>query len=543
MESFRAIVLHDTAGNPIGHLGVADDRPMTEHAGAVSILGVFAARAGAELERKRTGDALAESEERLRLFVDHTPAAVAMLDTELRFVQCSARWSSQFEPEQLYGRSLYEVIPTAERWRWAHQRALAGHVERREADPVPLDDGETFWVRWEMRPWRTSDGEIGGVMIFSEDITEKKRAEEELARHRDQLEELVAERTADLEKTHEQLRVADRLAAIGTLAAGLGHDMSNVLLPVRCRLDALDAVELPDEAREQLGAVRRSTDYLQQLSDGLRMMALDPQDSEATTEVTELANWWAGVGSLLANALPQHVEFSTDWPLDLPPVRVSAHRLSQAVLNLVVNAGQAIPRRGLVHLSGRLSTDRRRVHITVADDGRGMTGEVKRRAFDPFFTTRPRGLGSGLGLSLVHGVAQSAGGSVHIESEPGKGTTVVMSLPSEEARGRVRLSAAVSIRDTRIASLASTLLRAADFEVEPVETGPGDCALWLTDAADERAPIARDFLEGGDRRVIVVGEPSSPWAEIDADVVREPADFESMREKIRDVAVALRGAS
>ena len=101
------------------------------------------------------------------------------------------------------------------------------------------------------------------------------RVEAELADHRVHLEEMVRQRTEQLQASNEQLRQADRLASIGTLAAGLGHDMNNVLLPIRARLDALDAAKLSAEVREQLQAVRRSVNYLQQLSDGLHLMALD----------------------------------------------------------------------------------------------------------------------------------------------------------------------------------------------------------------------------------------------------------------------------
>ena len=520
IESYLAIALHDAAGNPIGHLGIGDDRAMPARANAEPILEIFAARAGAELERMRATNALAESEERLRLFVEHAPAAVAMVDVELRFLCHSRRFTNLHTPERrdLRGEHLYEVLPLARRWSDVHERCLAGAVERRSEDPLRLPDGSTAWLKWEIRPWVDGSGKIGGLIIFTENITDRRNAQRELARHRDRL---------------------------GTLAAGVGHDMANLLLPLRCRLDALEQEELSPAARDQLREVRRSTDYLQQLTDGLRLLSLDPEEIDASTAVTELAGWWDEVGALISSALPPEASFSVDWPADLPPVRVSTQRLSQALLNLVVNAGQAISGRGIVHVKARLSRDRRVVHISVTDDGRGMSPEVRRQAFDPFFTTRTRGLGSGLGLSLVRGVAVSAGGSVDIDSEPGKGTTVVLTLPARSANPRVeprpRGRASVSIRDPRIASLASALLEASGFDL--VDGDPGASDLWIAEPSAEKLGAARRFLDEPGRRLIVVGALPPDWAELDAGLVPEAGDFESMRAQIREAAVALEGTA
>ena len=129
---------------------------------------------------------------------------------------------------------------------------------------------------------------VTGVTLYGHKLAQRmkqtarqtERAQEELARHRDRLEELVQERTAQLEASHEQLRLAERLASIGTLAAGLGHDMNNVLFPVRCRLDALEAARLDERARAEVSGVRQSVEFLQQLSDGLRLLALWGGDLE-----------------------------------------------------------------------------------------------------------------------------------------------------------------------------------------------------------------------------------------------------------------------
>jgi two-component system, cell cycle sensor histidine kinase and response regulator CckA len=374
----------------------------------------------------------------------------------------------------------------------------------------------------------------------------RKQAEDELEHHRQQLEELVAERTQQLDASHEQLRLADRLAAIGTLAAGLGHDMNNVLLPVRCRLDALEAIELPGEMREQFQAVRRSVAYLQQLSDGLHLLALDPDDQDATTGRTNIHEWWGQVGALLRKALPRHVSFEVDLAEGLPEVSVAPHRLTQAVLNLVVNSGEAIVEKGDVRLWARAHDDGRAVHVAVKDTGVGMTEEVKRRALDPFFTTKTRGLGTGLGLSLVRGVVQGAGGLLRIESAPGKGTTVTIMLPAVEEPSLGGLSsegppvAEISVSDRRAASFVGALLSSAGFQVNRV-TVPRHPAgsIWVTEASSDALVVARQYSREG-RQIIVLGG-SREWDELGAIGVPDSEDFEEIKSAVGEAIAGALG--
>lgn len=132
-------------------------------------------------ERKQVQARLAENANQLRLFVEHSPAAIAMFDREMRYLVVSHRWVEDYGlgDRQIAGRSHYEIFPEIpERWREIHRRCLAGAVERCEEDPFPRPDGSTDWVHWEVRPWHQASGEIGGIIIFSEVITARKRAEE-----------------------------------------------------------------------------------------------------------------------------------------------------------------------------------------------------------------------------------------------------------------------------------------------------------------------------------------------------------------------------
>lgn len=377
-------------------------------------------------------------------------------------------------------------------------------------------DGQRAWVEARGTLVRDESGAPVRMLGICADITERARAEEILARGRDELERLVARRTRELEETHEKLRLSERMASLGTLSAGLGHDMGNLLLPVRARLDAIERQGaggggVPECIRQDLAAIRTSADYLQKLSAGLRLLALDPQDDSASPETVRLWEWCRDTLPVLRNTLPRHVELECDVPADLPPARVPRHTLTQIVFNLVQNAGDALRdrERGRVEIAAsREPGDPSRLRLRVSDNGPGMPPEVQRHCMEPFFTTKPRGISTGLGLALVHSAVERVGGAVRVQSAPGAGTAftlVLPGLPSAPEPGAQRPAAVVSISDARMKSYISTVLRSLHMEVrEPACPGQGAATLWVTDAAAEVAAAAPDG-----RRVILLGEPLS----------------------------------
>ncbi len=347
-------------------------------------------------------------------------------------------------------------------------------------------------------------------------VREREETREDDERQR--LQDLVTAQTKALEQAHMRLRLADRMVSIGTLAAGLGHDMNNVLLPVRAQIDVLLAAssrslsktrenpskrgsptpnQAPGDIRSAVQAIAASVAYLQQLADGLHYLAQNPDNSQPDGSATDLRDWWSLAGVVIGKAVPKHVKLSASFTNGLPPVGVSPHRLTQAVLNLVVNAGEAIPtleadptrkrRQGRVRLEARAATDaggHTWLLLSVTDNGTGMTPEVKRRAFELFFTTKSRGHGTGLGLPLVHKVAAWVGGRVEIDSEVGKGTTVTMWLPAAvpEVPPQSARHAVVRIGDPRVASLVRHVLEAAGFKVSARSSAAVATVMRVTDS-------------------------------------------------------------
>ena len=362
------------------------------------------------------------------------------------------------------------------------------------------------------------------------------------ARAHDLAEERARTRAQSALRTmEERLHAAERLASIGALAAGVGHDLNNLLLPMRGQIRSLDAAELPENARHQVRALRESIEFLRQLGDNLRLLA-GGGESAGRDAKTDVSAWWRQVGPMLSRAIPKHAQFHVDIPDDLPPVATPAPRLTQAVLNLLVNAGDAFDpasdAQPVVRLTARESDDGF-VEITVEDTGRGMTDEVARRAFEPFFTTKRRSASTGLGLALVQGVVRSSGGAIDLKSTPGKGTRIALTLPIAEPEHRAaRLHAGeastpvacVSIDDDRLGAYACAVLRDAGFHVSRTpEADPGPGLLWITEPGERALNAARTFLsEEPSRRVIVLGAGSPPWQQAGAVALGEVLDQESL---------------
>ncbi len=354
-----------------------------------------------------------------------------------------------------------------------------------------------------------------------------------------------------LRESQARLRTADRMATLGTLVAGLGHDMNNVLFPLRCRLDALNWSSLPPDLRETLGSARNSIDYLQQLSNGLRLFAADPEQADVAPEVTSLTAWWNQIQPLLSKMVPERVRLESSIPSDLPLVAVAPHHLTQAVQNLVANASEAMPSGGRVRLRARPVDHGEKVRISVIDQGVGMGEEVRRRAFDPFFTTKKRSLSTGLGLSVVLGVVRRYRGTVNIDSRPGGGTTVDLCFPAalrraaaapRERRSGGRERATVSLQDPRTAAWVTNILESAGYGVAVAgNSEPHDSDIWVTEPREGSLESARRFLaDRAGRRIIALGAGGDAWTRLGAVVVEDAGNLHAIKSAVCEITPAER---
>ncbi|MBT8484924.1 MAG: PAS domain S-box protein [Phycisphaerales bacterium] len=511
--------------------------PETRHDRLTALVTAAAAPLGPLIERHRTQSALAESEGRLREMLTSVELVAVSIDAAGLITFCNdyLLYVTGFSRAEVLGRDWFELfLPAEGRERVREVLAVAietGHIQPHFENEILTKSGERRLIAWNNTPLRNPGGDIVGATALGVDITQQRRDSLDIARHRDELERRVKERTAELEASHEALRQTDRLASIGTLVAGLGHDMSNVLLPIRCRLEALEASILPASAREHCAAVNESIAYLQQLTEGLRLLALDPDDADATEASTDVGQWWKQAEAVIRRATPGHCVFKSEISPGLPRVQVAAHRLSQAILNLVVNAGEANNEEGTIRFSADRTSDGQQVRLSVQDDGPGMPAEVRRQALDPFFTTKKRGLGTGLGLSLVHGVVKAAGGALSIETTPDSGTTVRLDFPIASGNEPVgpattKLRAGISLEDPRIASLFRTMLTAAGFAVAD---GVSECDLLVVDGNGVGTPRLDKHLGSAGRAAIVCGDAPADERIIS---LTTPDDFELVRDAV-----------
>jgi signal transduction histidine kinase/CheY-like chemotaxis protein len=276
------------------------------------------------------------------------------------------------------------------------------------------------------------------------DITERKRAEENLQHQNEDLERLVEERTREREAALAQLFEAQKVETIGHLTGGVAHDFNNLLMAVLGSLELLKKRLPDDDARSHrlldnavLGAERGAA-LTQRLLAFARRQELKPQP----VNVSELIQ---GMSDLLERAVGAEVELRISIPSELAPARVDANQLELAVLNLAVNAQDAMPMGGALSVTAREQTyepglldwpkglsSGDYVCIEVTDTGVGMDEATLARATEPFFTTKGLGKGTGLGLSMIHGLAAQSGGALAVSSHVGTGTTVQLWLPQAE---------------------------------------------------------------------------------------------------------------
>lgn len=292
------------------------------------------------------------------------------------------------------------------------------------------------------RPWTTEEvGFVRNVAQLTRSAIERRRAEAELRRFADSLEQQVEERTRELANTQAALAQSQKMEAVGQLTGGLAHDFNNLLTAVMGNLELLQARvargrldDLDRLVNAAQGAGRRAAALTQRLLAFSRRQTLDPRPTDVNRLVT-------GLEEMLRRTVGATVDMEIVGAAGLWTADIDAGQLENAILNLCINGRDAMPGGGKLvietankWLDERVGRERdlppgQYISVCVTDTGTGMSAEVVERAFEPFYTTKPIGMGTGLGLSMIYGFARQSGGQVRIYSEVGQGTTVCIYLP------------------------------------------------------------------------------------------------------------------
>jgi PAS domain S-box-containing protein len=384
----------------------------------------------------------------LNLFLDSIiedlPAMIFMKDAaELRFVRFNRAGEELLglKREDLMGKNDHDFFPKeqADFFTAKDREVLAsGKVLDIPEEPIQTPRGER-WLHTRKIPVIDVSGRPTHLLGVSIDITEARRASQLLKASHEELEKAVSQRTDELRRTEEQLRQSQKMEAIGRLAGGIAHDFNNLLTVILGNADlALDLQSAEGPLRDAISGItragRRASDLTRQLLAFARRQVLEPK-------VLDLNELLSSLQDLLGRLLGEDIRVSVDADPALAPVLADPTHLTQVIMNLVVNARDAMPRGGrllisttnadlgLVEAAACGLKPGPYVRLEVADSGKGMDPETLTRIFEPFYTTKQPGHGTGLGLSTALGIVEQSGGAIRVSSEPGKGATFSVFLP------------------------------------------------------------------------------------------------------------------
>lgn len=375
-------------------------------------------------ELKATEERLREQEQTLRLITEAVPVLIAYLDAteRYRFInRVGEEWHAR-PRDSIIGKRLEEIADprTYESLRPYVARVLAGEEVQAEMK-AHYPGAVTRFVRLTYVPHICETGQIKqikGFFSLVEDITDEHRA-------------------------REMLEQSQRMDAVGQLTSGIAHDFNNILGVILGNLEVLDE-RLRDDSflnaltQTALRATLRGGELTQRLLTFARKQDLEPRPVDLRALVE-------GAAGLFRSSLFQTIELKTDFADDLETAAVDAGQLEIALLNLIINARDAMPDGGTITIRGRNAKIERAqaqdggnapggeyVLLSVSDEGSGISEDIAKHVFEPFFTTKPVGAGSGLGLSMVYGFIKQSGGHITIESAEASGTTVGLYLPLAE---------------------------------------------------------------------------------------------------------------
>ncbi|MFO0649241.1 MAG: PAS domain S-box protein [Polyangiales bacterium] len=431
-------------------------------------------------ERVAAEAALRDSEERYRRIVETTCEGVWVIDADTKTSFMNARMAAMlgYGLDDVIGRPLFDFTDDEGRAIAARnvERRRSGVTEQHEFK-LKRRDGTDLWVSMQTNPLLDREGRYEGALAMVTDLTERRRAE------------------ATLRRTEEQLRQSQKLEAVGSLAGGVAHDFNNLLSVILGYTDLMaDSIPASDPLRIELDEVRRAGRRASELT---RQLLAFSRKQVMHAQVLDLNNVLRGVESMLRRTLGEDVELSLLLAQHVGKVLADPGQIEQVILNLAVNARDAMPAGGEIaietadvtldaaYAEAHLGvTPGAYVMVAVSDTGVGMTPEVKEHVFEPFFTTKEKGKGTGLGLATVFGIVRQSGGHIWLYSEPDRGTTFRVYLPRTEQAAPASVPPAPAVRTVRgdetvllvedeeqVRALAREILRRNGYNVLEAQNG------------------------------------------------------------------------
>ncbi|WDI94903.1 response regulator [Xanthomonas campestris] len=448
------------------------------------------------LRARNAEEALRLSEARFREIFEHIGAPIAVVDAQLHTQEANAAF------QRLIGSATpCEAINVPGLDQCATVQALTAALGRRERWSGTLSilrDGVVRETEWRVSPYREPD--LG--LLFVEDVTEQRLREREQRQELDTATTELAHQIAERQRTEIQLLQAQKMEALGKLTGGIAHDFNNLLTSIISGLDMIQlAVEsnrierVPRLAEIATGSAHRAAALTQRMLAFARKQSLDAQPFDVNARVRSLED-------MLRRSIGENIALELQLA-EAPLVAIAdANQLENVVLNLVINARDALQGHGTIRIQSAPHTayndpeleDGDYVAVNVIDDGSGIDPAILSQVFEPFFTTKPIGEGTGLGLSMTYGFARQSGGTARITSTLGSGTTVALLLPRGLTVGealpppppnapRGRSQRILLVDDTDVVRMmVSEVLSDAGYHVIEAENADGALAQLRADA-------------------------------------------------------------
>lgn len=422
-------------------------------------------------QRKNDEAALRQQQQLLDIATSHAQVGLAVVSRDHRYLyanQTFQRWL-HVDSSNIIGLYGPEILgPLYEQARPYFELALTGKRVTFEMGGLPTDELDKRVYLRTLEPQFDQSDQVGSVIVTVVDITERKRATDELARLNQELEARVADRTRELQEQMSQRALAQealgrtqRMESIGQLSGGIAHDFNNLLAVISGNLQLID-IELKDErTRSYLSEAEKAVDMGVRLNQRLVTFARQRRFTPVVADLNEII---INLRELLRRSLGENIALTTQLAPSIWPVKIDPGQFENAIINLVVNARDAMPTGGAITITTenillpeKIAHDGLKpgeyLKLTISDTGAGMPAEVLAHAFEPFFTTKGEGKGTGLGLATVYGFVKQSGGDVTMDSEVRRGTIVSIHLPKSHESTRGETTSEANARTLRTGEL------------------------------------------------------------------------------------------